>query len=831
MSEDETDPDEGIVSVKSPVREEAPNRHVIPLQQPILTQLNTTSPSTERATTTEGSFHSAREAPIESEDVIAASGQSVGPVRMQEQDFSQQNGALQGAAGSATEDAMVLDHHDDDLPLDEPIDASNSTSQGSSPFEPLVRKSSLTFAALPAPEPWTNKKSLGARISRTSQLDQAKNPLSRSSYLGRITGGKSLGASKQLEENQGNTNLQDDEMDLDETSKPILVREESDGDAKMARLHNKSSTQRLHERINMLGKSQPARPTKSIPAAAVGSNPAYPDLPSVELQARAPEQTLPSLPKSTAISTPEEDEDDWIQPPTQAATKPRPQLPKSTTADVMENIRGKQHIGGGDFEPGLYDGAAFADPSNSNTETAKSNLTTQILARSASAKVLGSPQKDLSTTYAQLSTIEQETDRAEQQTSTMTPSATPNTKRNVDGPISASKSKLQSIMKTARGLFTSSAGVSAQAKIEALSSPTTRSRGKAQEIVAIGGSKGNNEATVQANNVNPGTPKQPEGRKTRSSTEKEEKMKQQEARVRELEQAQTSAASSTANTNPKLDAQPKPSQPAKPTRQSPRRLQKQPDSNHTALESEGHLINASKLTSEPPMPPPHAQTTQLHKQKESRRPVRPPKEAPSKPRPQTIRVGAPSQQPRPPLPNSSISSFLHESLPSAQSSKPGLGKKASDASIHTTASTKSLKGGKPKALIAAEKKKEEVCISRSKNHPQYNLTSEQDEKEAQRKLDHKKDIERKRAALLEEKREQERLEREEAERQRERERSATVEDPKKAASRQLIEKRRLELAKKDQQQRMPQRANQEAVSPFLGVIAALLIVILQAPAA
>ena len=61
-------------------------------------------------------------------------------------------------------------------------------------------------------------------------------------------------------------------------------------------------------------------------------------------------------------------------------------------------------------------------------------------------------------------------------------------------------------------------------------------------------------------------------------------------------------------------------------------------------------------------------------------------------------------------------------------------------------------------------------------------------------------------------RQQERLQREEAEeRQRERERSAASEDPKRVASRQLIEKRRLDLAKKDQQ-RAPTRPINESVS-------------------
>lgn len=65
-------------------------------------------------------------------------------------------------------------------------------------------------------------------------------------------------------------------------------------------------------------------------------------------------------------------------------------------------------------------------------------------------------------------------------------------------------------------------------------------------------------------------------------------------------------------------------------------------------------------------------------------------------------------------------------------------------------------------------------------------------------------MERKRAAQLEEARRHEQLQRLEAERQRERERSAAAEDPKNIAKRQAIEKRRMEMQRKDQQ-RAPQR--------------------------
>lgn len=90
----------------------------------------------------------------------------------------------------------------------------------------------------------------------------------------------------------------------------------------------------------------------------------------------------------------------------------------------------------------------------------------------------------------------------------------------------------------------------------------------------------------------------------------------------------------------------------------------------------------------------------------------------------------------------------------------------------------------------------------------------QDEREVQRKLDQKREIERKRAAQQEEVRRHEQLQRQDTEKQRERERttSTTVEDPRKAAQKQAIEKRRIEVGKKDQQ-RVPQRPFNDHVSP------------------
>ena len=721
LSEDETDPGEYLDAAKRVMKDQSNSQNNDPPAVPRLTQEQLTSPSAERATTTEGSFHSAREAPHESEDMLTLSEPVV------EVDKAQDTHASSNAppqrysperAESVKEDAMDIDQRDDDLALDEPIDESNSPSQGSSPFEPIVRKSSLTFASLPAPEPWTTKKSIGARTSRTSHLDQNKNALGRGSYLGRFTGGKSLGTSKQPE---GKPDTED-ETDLDGTGRPAVFGEESDGDAKLTRLHNKSSTQRLHDKINMLGQSQTARLTKSIPTNAVPSIPLYPELPPAESQTRVPEEKQPPVPKPVSATAPEDDDDDWIQPPpNQPPSAKRPQLPKSTTADVMEHIRGKQHIGDEEFGPGSYDNAIFQEAPASKQQTVEKPAVSPNLARSASAAVVGSPQRNAGESGNHESTSNQAFNHASQPSSTATPAGTPAVKRNADGPISASKSRLQSIMKTARGLFTSSAGVSAQAKIEALSSPTTRSRAKAQEAVSVNSEHNEDvKAIIQS-----------EGRKTRSSTEKEEKRKLQKATIHEHEHREEAA------TQPQLpqvselgnltkdtergEGELKSAQSAKPARQSPRRLQKKSEVRKSLDESETRASNVHGHL----MGPPQTQPSQLQKPKDLRRPVKPAKEAASKPKPQTIRVGALSQQ-RIPLSNSALSSSLQESLPPAQSGRPGLVKKGSNASIQTSVSSSSLKSStssKPKALIAAERKKEQVMQSGTfKGKSAYSIT-------------------------------------------------------------------------------------------------------------
>ena len=677
----------------------------------------------ERHSTAERSFHSAKEEISKGDSTVASPPKNEpqvpeveNPIKAAEAPSSE---LVVPATDQAQEDAMEIDVLEKGLNEDLVVDESRSPSQGSSPARVLVRKSSLTFAALPAREPLTTKKSIGARTSRTSQLDQSK---MRGSFLGRFTGGKSLGGTRQPEHDREEEI--NDEMDVS-MEKPELFREESEGDSKMAQLHNKSSTQRLHDKINMLGKSQAARPTKSIPAAAVVTGLSYPELPNPETQSEFAQQNtfLPSKAATASVSK-DEDDDDWIQPPhVQSNASNRPQLSKSISADVMEDIRGKQTIGGQDFgrvrnfEPATKALSPLRHPQAQGSRSsgqwlsmAATGSQSTSLAKSAEC---ASP-KFLEGTAA--SVVDSSTPKYQ----STTPLGSPSSRRYVDGPLSASKSKLQSIMKTARGLFSSSAGVSAQAKMETLSPLQTRPLRDTQEPTV--------DSALRSKAVESGlnkTGSDSNVRKTRSSTEKEERKKETEARA--SRRSEEELESVRRKESPKIiaqklmQAQGPPGEAAQPqtkqTRQSPRKRQTlecpkaQPD------------VVEDDLISHPMGPPasyPPTQQPQLQKPSTLRRPVKPAKEIPPKPKPQpvAIRVGTLSQ--RIPLSNAALSSSLQESLPPSQPKQSAGGRKPSNASLQTSASNNSLKSSttsaapKPKALLAAERKKEQVSIGKTR---------------------------------------------------------------------------------------------------------------------
>ena len=733
------------------------------IEPPAIQENETRQPSEERETN-EGSFHSARE-DVTMRDVTK--GATVEPaqhppeVHEEERPKERSNSPEPPQVANHTiSEALpnlaapevipqVIENEDRESLLDEEpeLAPSHTPSDGSSPPKPMVRKSSLTFASLPAREPLTTKKSIGARVSRTSHLDQSKSAtVGRGSYFGRYTGGKSLGNTRQPE--YVDEPEEEDAMDLDEEERPQITREESDGDGKMAKLHNKSSTQRLHDRINMLGQTQPARPNKSIPGVTQAApQPNYPDLPKHNLDSlRAREKSVVRDTGNDATATNEDDDDDWIKPPTaHADPSNRLQPAKSRVVDVMEQLRGKDSIGGDEIGLGRHEREAHTQPPPLRpTDTTEYPAAKSGHKKSVSTTILTSPTKlfPQQGTNHHKKAVSVSIPSMQSVTST-TPAGNPVAKTHHDGPLSASKSKLQSIMKSARGLFTSSAGVSAQAKMETLS-PSSRTRSKVQAI--------NNGVSSNASNLShtlyPNLPDamqatatidqamSSEGRRTRSSTEKEQTVKSNEVNQRENmklafekerdQHLQNGVGKQKTQTAPEavkdvlemeMEAGLQKAAP-KPTRQSPRQLQKTNESQKLleAHEVSALAVQVNEMPESMGAPAPRSQThpSQMQKPKELRRPLKPAKEplAKPKPHPVAIRVGTLSQ--RIPLTNAALSSSLQESLPPTQAKQPTLIKKASTASLQTSFSTTSLKSSvssvpaKPKALIAAERKKEQV---------------------------------------------------------------------------------------------------------------------------
>jgi len=646
------------------------------------------------------------------------------------------------------------------VPNDEMEGVETATpSDGSSPPKPLLRKSSLTFSALPGREPLVGKKtSFGAQTQRTSVVDQFKAVLSRSSYLGRFTGGKSLGGQQNVPTVAADK--VEDWMDVDTVAdKPPLQREESE----TTRLHNKTSTQRLHDRINMLGKTKEVRSSKSIPnlyaqlPAGQESKSELVKAPSVA----AKSNTIPG----SFIQSHEDEDDDWIAPmkgDNSEAPASRPPLMKSYTAEAMEQIHGKDSIGG--LERDIQQSPArVPSPNRRGIFGHKKTTSTTALPSPTRAEMAPDPpQKPISVSNPNPSV------------ESFTPVGSP--KRMGDGPLSASKAKLYSVLKSAKGIFASSAGVSAQAKMEALSPPPPLKYSASVETLPSP-----RPDIIPAPALYPtlqppkSVSSEQEGRRTRSSSEREQKRKEEEAKQRQkvtnqLEKAREKERQVAAAASKKMD---RPDSPAKRAKAEAER-------------SKETLV--SSVDDMPPPPPPKSNlpTAQQTKLREPRRVGKPVQAAPApkaKPAPVTVRMPSQRIGHMPPN-NTALASSLSESLaPPVPPKQPSIVSKPSNASLHSSASTTSLKGtassqSARRAMEAAAKKKE------------------QEEKAAQRKAEQKRELEQKRQAKQEAERRLEQA-RKAAEQQR-------IQEAKQAAQRQVAEAKRLEQQRKDVQ-RPPSR--------------------------
>lgn len=690
-------------------------------------------------------------------------------------------------------------------------DVTRSPSEGSSPIRPLVRKSSLNFASLPAREPLTSNKSLGARMSRVSHIDQT-----RTSFYPRLTGGKSLGVRQDAMEDQ-------DAMDIDEDGPAENEKQNAFTN------HSKTYTQRLQDQISMLGKSQAPGPRpKSIPNLTAIQQPSLGMHSELLQQARAVLEDgakSPKLPQSakTPGAFPDDDED-WIAPPTtkqMLPQSPRPGIGKSFSADIMEGLFGKETVSSVDFDPPRQSSQHVRHQSYVDSPHRNLPPTQHVAILPRHSKTASVP--DLSHFTATKTNLE--SDSSEPITS-FHPSNNPMRDSHLaeargspsravrDSPVKSNalkqvKSKFSSILKGSKGLLASSAALSAEGKASLVDCPSTT---RPQKIDSEAPSA---EAPVKEKEAeslypdltkhmspevqpmpNTASPMRTNSRKTRASIErerreqkqkdKEEKEAQHRAdqleklerarekereRVREIATERQLAGQKELEKNTRTPA---PKDAVKSTRTSPRKAKAEPEAESEAAVEEVGLERADLdvemndvPTSKTAPSLPRATAGQALKNRDIKRPIKPTKDASIKAKqaPTLIRVNTSSQNPVFHQSNGVLATTLQDTLGGSQQqtkSRPGQASVQTKPSLHSLKSSVSSTSGRPKALELAAKRKQ------------------QEEKEVQRRRDLKAEMERRR----EEDRRQE-----EERREKERQRAAAETEAKKIADRQVaIEK-------------------------------------------
>ncbi|TLD12187.1 uncharacterized protein PgNI_03648 [Pyricularia grisea] len=541
--------------------------------------------------TGESSFHSAKEeqtkftkapSPLPPPEVLPQSPpvRSPSPVHSPMPASPQKSSPLKPASPQKqSPQKPAFDHHSPSIvrkPLpapsaaalmDKPSDEA-SPSDASSPIRPIVRKSSLNFASLPAREPLGATKSIGARMSRTSHLDQT-----RQSYYNRPTGGKSLGNTRhENEEDDEDEDEEDDqdEMDIDDE---LSMQKTTNVEAKVA-AHNKTYTQRLQDQISMLGKSQSSgsRPSKSLvnvnvlPQAAM-SNHVQPTQSTSQQPAAA--ERPPTPPRKDHMTTPgafpEDDEEDWIALPAakqQPVHSPRPVMTKSHTTDVMESFAGKDTVGGSDFLPSAQEqqGSFEMSPKRApvmpdkSTGTPGHSKSASVPFLPSNASLESEVSDDTSSPLKKAISVSNPTALAtvHEGDRSSTPKSPSRSFR--DSPLKQVKNKLSSILKSSKGLLASSAAVSAEGKASLLSPSSTRLgmhfNPSVESLAPRPKTAGDAlypdlSQHLPLNNSNPsrpGSPVRANTRKTRASAEREKRELEKE----KLEQKQREKAAKEA---------------------------------------------------------------------------------------------------------------------------------------------------------------------------------------------------------------------------------------------------------------------------------------------
>ncbi|KAK6537727.1 hypothetical protein TWF694_011895 [Orbilia ellipsospora] len=203
-------------------------------------------------------------------------------------------------------------------PANEQGGESETPSEAASPAG--LSRSSMNFASLPARETLTHKKSMGGvntTGSRNSQVDD------RMSFFGRLTGGKSLGASSIT----GEAGLQDSTTTLNmipAQASPNNLSDEEDDDynlneqlrlaeinkASVMQLSEKTSTQRLNEKISQLNQQGTNRLSKSTSTSSLPSSVQSEDRGISTTAAGATSSNIPSDTKTRESI--QSDEGDWV---------------------------------------------------------------------------------------------------------------------------------------------------------------------------------------------------------------------------------------------------------------------------------------------------------------------------------------------------------------------------------------------------------------------------------------------------------------------------------------------------------------------------------------
>ena len=364
----------------------------------------------------------------------------------------------------------------------------NTPSENTSPARTIVRKSSLNFASLPAREPMTAKKSIGGGAPKSVRLEDRQPPLEQEEDR---TDENSVGVPAPTLSSENYT-VEDEEVD-GLTGTGLRAQGETD---------RRTTTQKLHERMAMLRQST----QQNLPAVSNVALPRTAILTNLELVGQ----------------NREDNDDDWIGPMAGSMGENKPSEPPSLN-QPFEPISNASS-GRSDHAEEIYkrETDIFAIPASPQKPITRK----QVAQNLSTNKNTGILSKSTLATYPSLSSLAVHSN---------TPIGSPSGKKHGEGPLSASKAKLMSVFKSAKGIFASSAGISAQAKMETLSSHSLRSRNESQLTLASTMSTMSSRTEVPPNSLYPtinissagtvdddkflnGTEQAPQGQKARRSS-------------------------------------------------------------------------------------------------------------------------------------------------------------------------------------------------------------------------------------------------------------------------------------------------------------------------